>query len=181
MDQLTAKRYAKALFQIALEKNEIGAYCDQIKAVYDIFGTDESLLKIICHPGLIGSHKMRLLESAFKGRIADDILGFFAVILRKNRESELMGILQAFMDMAWAHNHQVTATITSAVPLSESQIYDIRTKLSQKIDKQVDVVSEIDPSLIAGLTIRVDGRFIDASVKRQLDNMKKSMLQAQLV
>ena len=67
------------------------------------------------------------------------------------------------------------AYITSAVPLNGEQVQRIREILSDKTDKHVEISFRTDPSLIGGLWIQMDGRFIDMSVKRQIHDMRDSI------
>ena len=64
--------------------------------------------------------------------------------------------------------------------LSEKKLNEIKEKLSNKLNKQVDVEALVEPELIGGLKITVEGRVIDNTVKSQLENMKKAMLNTKL-
>ena len=70
----------------------------------------------------------------------------------------------------------VTAHVFSAETLKESQLSALGELLSRKLNKQVDILAETDPAVLGGLRIHVDGRIIDRTVKRLLEDMKNSIL-----
>lgn len=102
------------------------------------------------------------------------------MLFRKTREAEVVGILKHFIDLVNDFKRKTTAEIVAAVAPSESQIAEIKQKLAVKLSKHVDVLVTVDPSVIAGFKIKVDGRIIDATVKRHLDSMKFKLLEAQV-
>lgn len=63
----------------------------------------------------------------------------------------------------------------SAVPLTDGEVNALRTKLKKITGKRIELLFEIDPSVIGGLIVRVDGCVIDASVRKDLDNLRELM------
>lgn len=169
MDQLTANRYARALFQIAYGKNKIDEYFHQLNSIYEAIKKDNDFMHVISHPNILLDEKILLIEKALKGKVFDDILGFFYVILRKNHIGEVLDIFESFINMVSEHKNKVA--FTSVVH------YDIKTELSQEINKKVESEVEIDSDLIAGLKFIVDNRTIDVS---NFANVKNELLQTQL-
>lgn len=170
MDQLTANRYARALFQIASGKNEIDEYFHQLSAIYEAIKRDKDFMQVISHPNIVLDEKIILIEKVFKGKVFDDILGFFYVVLRKNRAGEVLEIFESFINMVSEHKNR--AAFTSAV--------HIKTEFSQDLNKKGEAEIEIDSDLIAGLKFTVDNRTIDARDKYQFANIKNELLQTQL-
>lgn len=180
MAQLAAARYANALFELALEANKIDAFDEEVKFVAATCDGDKEFFAVLNHPQISGDEKMKVLESAFKGKISDEIIGLFSVVFKKNREAELIDILQKFIEKVEEHKGIVTAKVSSAKPLSEKQITDIKEKLSQNLNKQVFIEAVVEPSLIGGVCIAVDGHVIDGTIKSQIAEMKKQLLNLHL-
>ena len=103
-------------------------------------------------------------------------MGLLQIVFNKNREKELIEILDTFLKKVLDYKGIVTVVVESAVPLNEKKLNDIKEKLSNKLNKQVDVEVLVVPELIGGLKITVAGRVIDNTVKSQLEAMKKAML-----
>lgn len=95
------------------------------------------ILSVLSHPQISGEQKLNVLENAFKGKISDEILGLFAISLRKNREALIVDMLKIFIRKAGNYKGIETAFVTSAKPLSENQIENIKQKLSKNLNKQI--------------------------------------------
>lgn len=175
MAELIAKRYAAALFDIALEKDSVDKFYTDALDVYDTINSSEEFLSVLKHPRISGEEKMNVLTSAFAGKIENDILGLFAVAVKKNREAQILDITQAFIDRIKEHKGIATASVVSAKPLSEEQLSRIKQRLESGLQKQVEIESSTDDSLIGGVKISVCGQLIDNTVKRHLAELRKTL------
>lgn len=180
MAQLISGRYANALFDLALEKNNIDEMNDQISLVYSTVCNDKNLLKVMQSPQLDGDAKFGIIKNTFQKYVSPDVLGFFALIFRKNREDLLTEILEVFLAKVKEHKGIATAEISSAKPLKQEKLEEIAEKLSKKFNKQIEIKTIVDPSLIGGLKIRICGHQIDGTIKRQVDEIKKNLLDIRL-
>lgn len=180
MAKLISNRYATALFELALELKKLDKFNNEVEFVYNSIINDSKFIGVLNHPQVGSDEKMSMLENIFKGNVSDEILGLFSVILRKNREAEITEILSLFLDKVKDYKGIVTAYVYSAAPLKDEQIDSIKQKLSQKLNKQVIIQTEICKDLIGGIKINVDGHVIDASIKKQIENLKKQLLNVQL-
>ena len=176
MDRIISDRYAEALFSLAVENNAIDRYEEQVKLVLDVISGDKEIMKILTHPDINGEDKMNVLTQAFKDSVDDDIMGLFSVIMRKNRENQITGILEIFLEKVKSYKGISDAVVESAVPLSPEKLKVIANKLN----KQVVAKSVVVPELLGGLRISIDGHILDKTVKRQLEDMKKQMLATSL-
>jgi F-type H+-transporting ATPase subunit delta len=180
MDRIISDRYAEALFSLAVENNAIDRYEEQVKLVLDVISGDKEIMRILTHPDINGEDKMNVLTQAFKDSVDDDIMGLFSVIMRKNRENQIIGILEIFLEKVKSYKGISDAVVESAVPLSPEKLKVIETKLANKLNKQVVAKSVVVPELLGGLRISIDGHILDKTVKRQLEDMKKQMLATSL-
>lgn len=180
MAGLISKRYAEALFQLAVEKDCVDRYSSQIKLISDTLACDSKVVRAINNPQISSDVKLGILISALKDSADDDILGLLSVVFRKNRESELTNILDTFLSKVRAHKGFVTAEVESAAALDDSRLEQIKNKLSDKLNKQVEIEAKVVPELIGGLKITVSGHVIDSSIKSRLDSMKKVLNEIQL-
>lgn len=180
MDRIISDRYAEALFSLAVENNAVDKYEEQVKLVLDTITVDKEILKILTHPDINGEDKMDILVQAFNDITDDDIMGLFSVIIRKNREKQIVDILKIFLEKVKKYNGISDAVVESAIPLSSEKLKIIENKLTNKLNKQVVAKSVVVPELLGGLRISIDGHILDKTVKRQLEDMKKQMLNISL-
>ncbi len=180
MAKLIANRYSDALFQLAQEAGEIDELFEQVKFVLDVFKSNDEFRSVLEHPQISYSEKMNMFEEVFKGKISDLIIGFVNVILNKNREKEIVSVLEVFINKVMDYKGITVAEIESPFVLSENQINNIKNTLSKNLNKQVLVETKVEPNLIGGICIKVDGKIIDTSIKKQLQDMKNNLLNLQL-
>jgi F-type H+-transporting ATPase subunit delta len=95
--------------------------------------------------------------------------------IAKNREAYLLPALTRLVDMIKIRRNQTTARIVSAVPLSKGQTDKLTETLQRKLGKTVEIAVIVDPSVIAGISIHVDGYFLDRTVKTMLKDMKETI------
>ena len=161
MAGLIAKRYAEALFQLALENDCVDKYSDEIKLIHDTLAGQDEILKVINNPEISAEIKMSILENAFKEYVSNDVLDSFL-----SKVIDYKGI--------------VYAAVESAVPLKSEKLNEIKQKLSKKLNKQVEVEVKTVPELIGGIRISVCGYVIDNTVKNRIENIKKALLEIKL-
>jgi len=152
----------------------LGDFLDQAAFVRDALKTDKCR-KIMELPRSADEEKRKFLESVFAERIHDDLMGILYLLTAEGRADEITRTLTAFINMGTVYTGRTTAYVVSATDLSEIQIEKLEEALSKKLKKPVDVEIEVDPSLIGGLYISVDGCLIDHTVKKQLSDLKESI------
>lgn len=181
MAQLISKRYGSALFELAKEGNNVDKFDNDIKLVYEILGADKDFLRVLNNPQIASQEKLAILENAFNDKISQEIINFFKVVFSKNREDCLLEMLQVFMELVKEHKGIVTAEVISAKALNDSQLERIKNSLTKKLNKQVLIHSTVDPQVIGGLKINVDGHLIDNTIERHVNDIKNSLMDIKLV
>jgi len=164
-------RYATALFELALERGLVKDYLEQAAFVSATM-QDADAKRIIIHPRIPESEKFAFLDTVFKGRIHDDLLGFMRLTVTKNREEYLTPALDTLVDMIRRHQNHTTAKVVSAVALSAEQERQLLMILTRKLGKTVDLSVEVDASAIGGFRLHVDGFVFDHTLRYLLKGMK---------
>jgi len=167
-------RYANALFELSDEHGLLSDYLEQAQFLRSALKGEEAL-KILTHPRISADEKYAFLQKAFGGVVHSDLFNFMKLTVSKNREAYIVPALEKLIHMIRDRNNQTTARIVSASPLSDGQAANLAAVLSAKLGKQVDLTVLIDPSVIAGLSIQVDGYLMDRTVKTMLKNMKETV------
>ncbi|MCL2820101.1 MAG: ATP synthase F1 subunit delta [Oscillospiraceae bacterium] len=162
--------YASALFDIAVKLNAVDDFLRQAIFLRDSISDDE-FQKVLVHPQIPASEKREIFRSAFEGKIHEDLLGFLYLTADKNREAYLLPALKGLIGFIERHNKIVTAKVLSAAPYDEKQAESLKKTLSEKLSKHVELDLKVDPSLIGGPYIFVDGYYIDWTVKKKLRDL----------
>ena len=166
-----SSRYANALFKLSMENGNVNEYLDQASLLRDAL-LDAEYRRIVTHPHISQKEKREFFTNTFSGVINEDLFGFLQLVIAKNREVFLLPALNEFIDLINSYNRKTTANVRSGVMLTEDQMQTLKAMLSKKLNKHVDISLKVDPSIISGLYIHVDGFLIDRTVKKQLRDMK---------
>ena len=167
-------RYAAALFEISEESGMLQEYQKQAQFLRDTL-VGEGAVSVLTHPRISAGEKTAFLTKTYGGAIHQDLMAFLKLAVSKNREEYIVPALDKLVEMIRARGNQTTAKVVSAVPLTDSQAERLAGALARKLDKKVDLAVLVDPSQIAGLSIHVDGYFLDRTVKTMLKDLKETV------
>lgn len=169
-----AGRYAKSLVDLAQEQGKL----DTIKGDIDGFisateNRDFSLL--LKNPIVPQGKKSEVLKAIFGGKVDELTMAFFNIVLRKGREEYLPMIAEEFGNQYRAIKGLTKVQLITATEMSAENLEQIKTKLlgSSATDKEVEISTTVDPSLIGGFVIKIGDKLYDNSVAYQLGKLKK--------
>ena len=176
MAKLISKRYAVALFELAKETDKIDELNSQVETIYNCIKDDKEFLGVLNHPRISGEEKFNLFENVFKDNISQEILGLISIVVKKNRETKILEILETFLELVREYKGITTAFIYSAKALTDEQLNNIKENLSKNLNKEIIIQADVKPELIGGLLINIDGKVIDNSIKKSLEDIKKRLI-----
>lgn len=178
-DTIVAKRYARALFELAKEQNKIAAVEEELKAVVAVLQENTDFEKLIKHPGLGAESKSALLKNVFEAQLSDITFNTLQLLVANGREDLLGALAKYFTDIASEALGQAQATVYTPVALSEAELSHIAATFSQLTNKQIRVVSVLDKSLLGGIQVRIGDRLYDGSLSGKLERLQKTLNQTQ--
>ena len=173
--QRIAARYAKSLIDLAQEQHKLERIREDIEAFQEITKNRDfkMLLKSpIIHP----AKKQEVVNAVLKGRFDEMTQAFMRILISKGREMYLPEVAAEFLHQ-YKHIKGITEVkVTTAVPLSEELLVQVRRRLTQEglTEQQVELQPRIDPDIIGGFILEFNGNLYDASVATKLDELKKS-------
>ena len=181
MAKLIEGSYGDALFELALEQNELDSIAEQVDILTQSFAENPELLKLLNHPKISKEEKISVIENIFRGRFSDDIVGFLVIITQKDRGAEIGNILNYFRAKVREYKKIGVARVTSAVELSADQKKRVEEKLLQQTSyESFEVDYSVDASLIGGMVIRIGDRVVDSSIKTKLYDLSRHLRDIQV-
>lgn len=172
MAQLVGKRYAEALFEVAIEMNKLDEFKVEFSQINEIFKSEHKLKVIFEHPKLSKNEKKDIINELFEKNVSKEVLNFMYIIIDKNRERYLDDINDEYVKLYNKEKGIVEAKAITAVKMSEEEMTKLQENLSKKIGSKVILENVIDESIVGGVLVRIGDRVIDASVKGKLDEIK---------
>ena len=168
------ERYANALFELSEESGKLEKDLEQAVLVRDVLRSDH-VQSFLVHPHIPNSAKQQLFNNAFSNDLSKHLMGFLHLTVRKNRESLIVPVLTEYISRVNKHLGRIEAKIVSAKSLTEKQIKSIQIALSRKTNMKIDVKTKVDPDVIGGFYVLVDGRIFDGTVRSQLNNIRERL------
>jgi F-type H+-transporting ATPase subunit delta len=171
-----ARPYASALFDIAAAGNAVPQVEAGLVAIGKLAEDSQDFSRFLRSPVINADQKAETIKSILAKAKADPtVTNFVNVVARNGRLFALPAIIAAFRERAAEARGEVTADVTSAVPLTAAQVSTLADTLKGKIGKSVTLNQHVDPSLIGGLVVKVGSQMIDSSLKTKLTAMKIAM------
>lgn len=181
MAKLVSKVYGDALFEEALERQEVDALFEEVKSLQAVFVNNQDLAGLLDNPKVGKEEKNGIIQEVFGGRVSETLMGFLIVIVEKGRQKEINAICEYFINTVKEYKKIGVAYVTSAVELKEEQKAQLLGKLLGTTSYQeFEMVYQVDPSIIGGLVIRIGDRVVDSSIKTQIYELRRSLSKLQI-
>lgn len=168
------KRYADALLELSKEDGSLEKDLEEIVFVRNIL-EDADVQDYLVHPHVLDSDKKHLFQKAFSDKVSNNLMGFFCIMVDNKREYLIVPVLKQYIEEANKILGKIEARVVSANELTDKQIDEIAIKLSKLTDMEISIKTTVDPDLIAGFYVLLDGHIYDGSLRNKLNNMKESL------
>lgn len=174
------KRYALALYEVALEKGKVDEYLKDLSEIVDLAKSNDELIQIIRHPQVTTKRKKKIFINVFKDKIDEELLSFLLILIEKDRILFLEEKLKEMEKIHLERTETILAEVKTVIALTQVQREQLISKLKNKYGKKIILKEEIDKSIIGGIVVRVGNDLIDDTIKTKLEEMKKILLQTEL-
>ncbi|MGI6212033.1 MAG: F0F1 ATP synthase subunit delta [Anaerovoracaceae bacterium] len=178
MELKAAMVYALGLFELAEEEKSVPEYREELTATCEVFEHEPEFMEILKNPGITRPEKKKMVHGVFDGRVRDHIVSFLCLLIDHGRIRDLDLIRKEYLKLEDRAEGLAEGTIYSVVPLSEEQIRKFEEETGHLLSRKVELDNKLDPKLLGGIRIVVDGRIIDASVASRLEELTRRIKQS---
>ncbi len=172
-----ARRYAKAILELAQESSSVDAVGAQLDALVELcLANDSQLLGAMGNPGFTAVERRGVLEAVLPKVGAGPLFSnFVRLVADKDRFAALPDIAREYRALADTLANRVRATVTTAAPASSGLQAEITAALSTATGKQVVLETKVDPTILGGMVARVGSRLFDASLRTRLETLQVTL------
>ncbi|MEO8961860.1 MAG: ATP synthase F1 subunit delta [Ginsengibacter sp.] len=169
-----AQRYAKSLIDISVENQQLDLVRDDVLFLQSIIKKSREFVLMLNSPIINPDKKYKVINAITNGRISKISETFVRLLCNKNREANLPGIVASFIEQYNAVKGLHNATLTTATPVSQALIdtFILKIKASTSYDN-VRLETIVDDTIIGGFILEMEGKLIDSSILRNLNDVKK--------
>ena len=172
-----AERYAKSLIDIAGEQNKLEAVYNDIRLLDNILKSSREFANVLKSPIIKEDKKNKIIEAVTNGRIDNLTSSFIKLLTAKGREANLREIISSYIDQYNKVKGIHKVKITTADELSDAMKNEFITKIKASANiENVELQASVNTKLIGGFVLEMEGKLVDASIMRDLRDVRKQFL-----
>jgi F-type H+-transporting ATPase subunit delta len=172
-----ARVYADALFDVAIDRDELDEIHDQLGQFADAMNSSNDMRVFFFSPYFSSEDKREAIGSAVSGA-SDELVNFLELLAEKHRMPAIFRIRDRF-DELWAKaKKRLEVTLTSAVELDDKVVEQVREEVERQTEREIDVETQVDPDILGGLVLQVGNMVLDASLRAKLEKLRKEVASA---
>jgi F-type H+-transporting ATPase subunit delta len=177
MIRTVAKRYARALVELAEEKKAVDKIKGDIASFVAAVDAQPAMQKLFASPVFTPEHKKAVIqELAGKLKMQQTTQRFVEYLAERGRIRYVKDVYEAFLEILAERQNRATVRLTTAVAINNGDLADIKKKLEVLTGKQVDIDSQVDASLIGGARAQIGSVIYDGTIKNQLNKMRSQLM-----
>lgn len=174
---VNAKRYARVLFELAKEKNRIDRTLTEFRSFLDLFDRSNDLRLFLNLPHK--NKREKILTELLQGRYSELFYHFLLLIIKNKRINLIHQIYNDFENRVDSHYNRVKAVAITAVPIPEKKLLELNREIANFVKTKIRLHHEVDPSIIGGIIIRMNGKIFNASLSEQFQKLRHFLTQNQ--
>ncbi|MDH5230401.1 MAG: F0F1 ATP synthase subunit delta [Gammaproteobacteria bacterium] len=173
--QTIARPYAQAVFDLAVEKNALASWFEQLSMLAEMVSNDQ-IAALIGNPKVSNEDFIAILEAIAKGKLSPESVNLLKLLAENNRVTVIPDIALIFEELKAEAEKTVKASCISAVELDNAMKQKIISALKARLGREVELSCQVDANLLGGAIIRAGDLVIDGSVGGQLERLTTELV-----
>lgn len=169
----TGNNYSQALFMLACEENSVDEFYQELMAVKDVFDRDPEYLQFLSTPSIPKSERTAAISQAFDGRINEYVVSFLQLLCEHGKAETFNECVSEYERLREWASGTTEAVVKTAVELTKEQKSRLASTLGKHIGKNVIIKTVIQPDLLGGVQVELDGQLLDGSLKNNLKRARE--------
>ena len=170
-----ARRYAEAMFQIALKQNTVDRTLEDVKNIKQVFA-NRKLAYLLREPKVPTQRKEKALREAFTTRVLPTSLNLTLLVVQRELVDAMPNVANELETLVLNYRNEATAEVTTAAPLDQAQSNVVQQALEHSTGKSIIMTTRVDPNILGGVIARVGDQLIDSSVRYRLQALQRELL-----
>lgn len=165
--------YGGALFELAAEEGLAELLMPEVSGVLKILADHHGYVRLLACPTIPVAERLAALREAFEGKVHARLLTFLLLMTENRRAAFLPDALSEYRRLFRESAGIAEGCCTSAVPLTDQQKSRLHAALSRRTGKRVELTFSVDPALLGGARVTVDGKLYDGTVSEKLAEIRE--------
>jgi len=170
-----ARRYAEAMFDLALKQNTLDRTLDDVQGLGQLF-SKHTLAYLLREPKVPLQRKETVLRETLSTRVLPTSLNLALLVVQRGLVELMPNIATELQQMVFDYKNQAVAEVTTAAPLDEKQQALVKQALERQTGKTILLQTRVNPEILGGVVARVGDQVIDGSVRQRLQMLKRQLI-----
>lgn len=166
-------RYAKALFDLAVEMQNLDNVTDDMKLVITVCKENKEFSLLLKSPVINSKKKTAIINALFQKHLQEISLHFLLIITNKRREAYIESIAEEFVNLFKDYKNIISANLKTAVKIDKTARNEILEVLKKQTGGEIELIEEVKKELIGGFVLDYEDNKYDASILKQIKDLKK--------
>tara|TARA_X000001036_G_scaffold139273_3_gene132034 strand:- start:2724 stop:3278 length:555 start_codon:yes stop_codon:yes gene_type:complete len=168
-------KYAKALFNASLENNSLTDVRESLIAIVKIAKTVPEFNHVLLTKSTSISNKKNILSNILNEHVNPLVTELLIILIDNDQIQLFTNIMNKYNQLMNMSSKELDVLITSKMELSEDDLNSVKTDLSSKLNKQINIKNNVDHSIIGGIKLRIGNTIIDNSLSKKLMKLKNNL------
>lgn len=168
----TAKTYGRAMYELAREEQLAAEILEQMQVLTAAFRMTPDYIRLLATPSISREERCAVLQHDFGGKIQVYLLNFMKLLTERGLIREFEGCCEEYRHCYNEEHGILEAVAVTAIALNEKLRKKLVKKLSEVTGKTIDLTTRIDPTVLGGIRLEMDGTQLDGTIRRRLDDIR---------
>ncbi len=169
----SGKRYAQAIFDLAVERDLVDEWAGDLSAISEAV-QEEELRSFLQHAKVPLANKLQVISQAF-GSTDPIVQNLVSLLISRGLTDQVDQVEMWYLRLLNQRRGREDVEVWSAVDLDDAEKDRVKNFLEGLLQKEVELHTQVDPEILGGLVMRVGDKLIDGSAKARLDRMGRQL------
>lgn len=177
MTQLS-REFGEGLYSLCKEENIVQDVLGQLDALSRCFRSQPDFLRLLGNMSLPKAERLDIMDHALRGQVHPFLLNYLKLLCERGILWEFDDSIKTYRALYYRDAGIIEAVATTGVPLDGEQKEALLKKLRAMTGHQVVLKEKVDPAVMGGVMLEMNGKRYDNTVKHQLQGIRQAMNQA---
>lgn len=168
-----AREYGEGLYTLAVEEHQEAQWLGELNTLCACFKGEPDFLRLLGNMALPKEERLAILDQTFRGRLHPYLLNFMKLLCERGILHDFSGCEQTYRQLYNDAHRVVEAVVTTGVALTQDQRDRMLTKLRAMTGQQVSLTEKVDPAVLGGVVLEMNGKRYDNSVAGRLESLRR--------
>ena len=174
-----AREYGEGLYELAKEEDLRQMIHEQLLDIRKLLREQPEFITLLCSRAIERDVRLGVVNNTFLNHVHPYVTNFMKLLVQREHFDAFLMCCEWFHQRFNEDVGIVEAVVISAVPLTEDERSALRTRLSKIAGRQVTLITQIDPSLIGGVRVEMEGKRYDNTIQDRLGRLRRSLTYGQ--